>query len=99
MRAKRHFFAAAFIVAASLVTGGALSSAKAATSEDMLAFEGRWTGKANLDCAGVTAPLEIVIEDGDMSGQVTVRGIGQGDGIYRISGYIDRKGRISEGSA
>ena len=75
-------FAAAFIVAACIVTGGALSNAKAASSEGVAAFEGRWSGKVLIECSGVTAPLEITVEDGEMSGKLTVRGQGQGDGTY-----------------
>ena len=97
MRMIQRGFAAALIVAASVVAGTALSAANAATSEAVLAYEGRWVGKAILDCAGITTPLEITVEGGDMSGKAIVRGQGQGDGTYYISGYIDRKGRISEG--
>ena len=97
MRMIYRGFAAALIGVASAVAGTALSAANAATSEAVLAYEGRWIGRAILDCAGITAPLEITVEGGEMSGKVIVRGQGQGDGTYYISGYIDRKGRISEG--
>jgi hypothetical protein len=70
---------------------------QAAQSGGMNSFDGRWSGKAYLQCSGVNAAMEIVIRDGDMSGRLTVRGQGQGDGIYDVSGYVDRKGRISEG--
>ena len=46
---------------------------------------------------GIVVPMEIVIEDGDLSGQFTVRGRGEDNGTYRITGYVDRKGRISDG--
>ena len=65
--------------------------------DDITAFDGRWDGELDLDCVGMILPIEIVIEDGDMSGQFTVRGRGEEDGTYYISGYVDRKGRISEG--
>ena len=97
MRMNHRGFAAALIVAASVVAGTAPSAANAATSEAVLAYEGRWIGRAILDCAGITAPLEIVVEDGDMSSKVIVCSQGQGDGTYYISGYVDRKGRISDG--
>lgn len=97
MRMTYREFAAAVIVAASVVAGGALSAAKAATSEGVAAFEGRWSGKALIECSGVSAPLEITVESGDISGQITVRGQGMGDGTYYISGSVDRKGRISKG--
>ena len=97
MRMNYRNLVAAILVAASVIAGGVSSRANAASSDAMMAYEGRWNGRAILDCAGVTAPMEIVIQDGDMSGQVTVRGQGQGDGTYTIFGYIDRKGRISDG--
>ncbi|MDA0231378.1 MAG: caspase family protein [Proteobacteria bacterium] len=89
--------AAALIVATGVMAVGGLSRATAANSEAVMAFEGHWNGRVILDCAGVTAPMEIVIQGGDMTGQVIVRGQGEGDGTYTISGYIDRKGRISDG--
>ena len=95
MRMNYRNLVAAILVAASVIAGGVSSRANAASSDAMMAYEGRWNGRTILDCAGVTAPMEIVIQDGDMSGQVTVRGQGQGDGTYTIFGYIDRKGRIS----
>ena len=97
MRMNYRDLATALLVAASIMAGGAVSRANAANSEAVMAFEGRWNGRAILDCAAITAPMEIVIQGGDMSGQVTVRGQGQGDGTYTVSGYIDRKGRISDG--
>ena len=90
--------AAALIVATGVMAVGGLSRATAANSEAVMAFEGHWNGRVILDCAGVTAPMEIVIQGGDMTGQVIVRGRGKWtDGTYTISGYIDRKGRISDG--
>ena len=74
-----------------------MSKANAAARDAALGFEGRWSGQAIIECTGVTAPLEIIVEDGDMSGELIVRGQGQGDGKYFISGYIDRKGRLSDG--
>ena len=90
-------FAAALIGVASAVAGTALSAANATTTEAVLAYEGHWIGRAILDCAGITAPLAITVEGGEMSGKVIARGLGQGNGTYYISGYIDRKERISEG--
>ena len=97
MRMNYRNLVTALLVAASVMASGALSDANAANSDAVMAYEGHWNGRAILDCAGVTAPMEIVIQGGDMSGEVTVRGQGQGDGTYTISGYIDRKGRISDG--
>ena len=54
--------------------------------DDITAFDGRWDGELDLDCVGMILPIEIVIEDGDMSGQFTVRGRGEEDGTYYISG-------------
>ena len=93
MRMIYQGFAAALIVATGIVADGA----KGATSESIAAFEGRWNGRVNLDCVAVSASMEIVIEDGDMSGQATIRGAGEGSGTYKISGYVDSKGRISDG--
>jgi len=97
MRMNYRNLVTALLVAASVMASGALSDANAANSDAVMAYEGHWNGRAILDCTGVTAPMEIVIQGGDMSGEVTVRGQGQGDGTYTISGYIDRKGRISDG--
>ena len=41
--------------------------------------------------------MSFVIRDGDMSGKILVRGQGQGGGTYNAPGYIDHKGRISDG--
>ena len=70
---------------------------RAAQSGGMNSFDGRWRGKVYLECSGVSAPMEFAIRGGDMSGHFTVRGQGQGDGKYDVSGYVDRKGRLSEG--
>ena len=75
----------------------AVAEEPAVQSSGYSSFDGRWSGKVDLDCIGIIVPLEIVIQDGDLSGHFTVRGQGEDDGTYNISGYIDRKGRISEG--
>ncbi len=96
MRMIKHLnfrnIAAALTVAAGFVTGTAYAS----VSEDLAAFEGRWNGRVDLACIAISAPMEIVIRDGDMSGKATIRGAGEGSGTYRISGYVDRKGRVSD---
>ena len=96
MRIKRLLIAASSWLAASLVAGGG-AGAWAASADDLAAFDGRWSGNVYLDCNGVDAPIEVVIEDGEMSGKTYVRGMGQGDSTYHVSGYIDRRGRISDG--
>jgi hypothetical protein len=96
MRIKRLIIAASSWLAASLVAGGGVG-AWAASADDLAVFDGRWSGNLNLDCNGVEAPIEVVIEDGEMTGKTYVRGMGQGDSTYHVSGYIDRKGRISGG--
>ena len=93
MRMNYRKLPAAFLIAASLLAGGV----NAAAADDLAAFEGRWNGRVDLTCVGVSAPMEIVIQNGDMSGQANIRGAGKGSGIYKISGYVDRKGRISDG--
>ena len=79
-----------------IVTGFVTNTAHAAASDSMNAFEGRWQGSAYLQCTGVNAPMDIVIQDGDMTGHILVSGQGQGDGTYDVSGYVDRKGRLSD---
>jgi hypothetical protein len=68
-----------------------------ATSADITAFDGHWRGSLNLDCTGLNAPMDVTIQGGDLSGKVTVRGQGEGDGTYEVSGYVDRRGKISDG--
>ena len=97
MRLIYQGFAAVLSVTACAIVAALLGGATGASSDDLAAFEGRWNGKVLLDCVAVSAPMEIVIADGDMSGQSTIRGAGEGSGSYKISGYVDRKGRISDG--
>ena len=73
MRMIYRGFAAALIGVASAVAGTALSAARTTTTEAVLAYEGRWIGRAILDCAGITTPLEITVEGGEMSGKVTAK--------------------------
>jgi len=93
MRMNYRKLPAAFVIAASLLAGGV----NAAASDDLAAFEGRWNGRLDLACTGTSASMEVVIQNGDMNGQADIRGAGEGSGIYKISGYVDRKGRVSDG--
>ena len=60
------------------------------------AYDGAWSGYIESDCAG-RSRAEITIEDGEVRGFVKVFGTGESDGRYSFTGYIDRKGRLSDG--
>ena len=89
----RHLFAGGFLFVGIILVG----NADRAVSADVTTFDGRWRGNINLDCSGVNAPMDVAVKGGDISGKIIVRGQGEGDGTYLVSGYVDRKGRISDG--
>jgi len=97
MRMNYRAIAAAFIAGTGILAGGNLNAIKAATSEGVAAYSGLWSGAAYAECSGGDSPMEFIVDDGDMNGKITARGLNQGDGVYIVSGYVDRKGRISEG--
>jgi len=59
-------------------------------------FDGRWTGYIDTDCSG-RAKTDITIKDGELSGTTNISGTGDADGKYNFSGYVDRKGRLTDG--
>ena len=66
------------------------------TFTDADGYDGEWSGKYSSTCEA-RGTLKMTIHDGDIEGEMVVRGTSDLDGTHPLTGYIDRKGRIAEG--
>jgi hypothetical protein len=92
-----RFMATALVAALVIFADSGRHDAVAATSEGVEAFSGFWSGTVFADCSGGDSVMEFTVDDGELSGTIVARGMSEGNGTYILSGYVDRRGRISEG--
>jgi uncharacterized caspase-like protein len=93
--AFRHCSATALLAACACLLSVLITATPVSAADDNV-WDGEWSGKYSSTC-DAHGTLKMTIRDGDIDGEMVVRGTGELDGIHPLKGYIDRKGRIAEG--